>query len=187
MNRTHAPAPRLNSRQLTLILLLFGFSTVSYFDRIIMPAAGPRLMRDFSISPTAMGSVYSAFILGYALLMIPGGHLSDRLGARRTLALMAFGSAGFTALTVLAGSSLISAWVGTVAILWVIRFGMAIVTAPLYPACACATGDWIPLSTTLACRGSSLEDLRWARLLHQCSLLGCWAGSSGGRRSCWPL
>lgn len=144
MNRTHAPAPRLNSRQLTLILLLFGFSTVSYFDRIIMPAAGPRLMRDFSISPTAMGSVYSAFILGYALLMIPGGHLSDRLGARRTLALMAFGSAGFTALTVLAGSSLISAWVGTVAILWVIRFGMGIVTAPLYPACACATGDWIP-------------------------------------------
>ncbi len=145
MNRPGAAhAAKLNTRQYTLIFLLFSFSTVSYFDRIIMSAAGPRMMHDFGISPTAMGSVYSAFILGYALFMIPGGHLADRVGARRTLALMGFGSAAFTGLTVLAGSSVVSRWIGMVAVLVAIRFGLGIVTAPLYPASACITRSWIP-------------------------------------------
>ena len=135
---------RLDTRQLTLIFLLFGFSTISYFDRIIMSAAGPGMMRDFGITPTAMGTVYSAFILGYALFMIPGGHLADRIGARRTLALVGFGSAAFTGLTVLAGNSVVSAWLGTIAVLAAIRFGLGVVTAPLYPACACVTRNWIP-------------------------------------------
>jgi len=142
--RGAAAGARLNTRQLTIILLLFGFSTISYFDRIIMSAAGPGMMRDFGISPTAMGSVYSAFILGYALFMIPGGHLADRIGARRTLALMGFGSAAFTGLTVLAGTSAVSAWLNIVAVLAAIRFGLGVVTAPLYPACACVTRNWIP-------------------------------------------
>src|SRR5580693_8684866 len=94
---------RLNSRQFTIIGFLFGFSMISYFDRTIMSIAGPQMIRDFGISPTAMGSVYSAFVLGYALLMIPGGQLSDRMGPRRTLMLMGMLSAGFTGLTVLAG------------------------------------------------------------------------------------
>jgi MFS family permease len=51
-------------------------------------------MKDFAISPAQMGAIYSAFILGYALLMIPGGYLSDRLGARFTLALMGIFSGG---------------------------------------------------------------------------------------------
>ena len=145
MNRTSAAnSARLNARQLTLIFLLFGFSTISYFDRIIMSAAGPRMMRDFGISPTAMGTVYSAFILGYALFMIPGGHLADRIGGRRTLALMGFGSAAFTGLTVLAGTSAVSGWIGMVAVLVAIRFGLGAVTAPLYPACARVTRNWIP-------------------------------------------
>jgi MFS family permease len=139
-----AAEARLNVRQSTLILLLFGFSTISYFDRIIMSAAGPGMMRDFGISPTAMGTVYSAFILGYAIFMIPGGHLADRIGARRTLAVVGFGSAAFTGLTVLAGTSAVSAWLGTVAVLAAIRFGLGVVTAPLYPACACVTRNWIP-------------------------------------------
>src|ERR1700735_292989 len=57
--------------QVLIVALLFGFSMVSYFDRTIMSIAGPQLMLDFGVSPTAMGSVYSAFILGYALTMIP--------------------------------------------------------------------------------------------------------------------
>jgi MFS family permease len=141
----HGPRERLlNAHRLTLVLLLFGFSTISYFDRIIMTAAGPQMMRHFGISPTGMGSIYSAFILGYALFMIPGGHLSDRIGARRTLALMGVFSAVFTGLTTVAGTSVVPVWIGIVAILSAIRFGLGIVTAPLYPACALVTRNWIP-------------------------------------------
>src|ERR1035438_8343726 len=104
MHHSRSPgAVGLSVTQLLIVALMFGFSMISYFDRTIMSIAGPRMMSDFGVSPTAMGSVYSAFILGYALLMIPGGHLTDRLGPRRTLTLMGVGSAVFTGLTIIGG------------------------------------------------------------------------------------
>jgi len=53
--------------------LMVAFSVMSYFDRTIMSIAGPAIIREFGLSETEMGTVYSAFILSYALLMIPGG------------------------------------------------------------------------------------------------------------------
>ncbi len=135
----------LDRARLTLVALLFAFSLISYFDRTIMSIAGPQLMKDFAISPTQMGAIYSAFILGYALLMIPGGHLVDRVGSRLTLALMGIFSAVFTGLIVLAGVPGVSSLLGIVPALFVIRLGLGVVTAPLYPACARMTANWIPL------------------------------------------
>ena len=65
-----------------IIALLFGFSMMSYFDRTIMSIAGPTIMKEFSISETAMGTVYSAFLLSYMILMTPGGWIADRFGRR---------------------------------------------------------------------------------------------------------
>ncbi len=138
-------AKSLDTKRLIVVALLFGFSLISYFDRTIMSIAGPQLMRDFAISPTQMGAVYSAFILGYALLMIPGGHLSDRLGSRLTLALMGAFSAAFTGLIVFAGKPGLGAYLGVVPALFTIRLGLGVGTAPLYPACARMTANWIPL------------------------------------------
>jgi ACS family glucarate transporter-like MFS transporter len=138
-------AKRLNTTRLIVVALLFGFSLISYFDRTIMSIAGPQLMRDSAISPTQMGAVYSAFILGYALFMIPGGHLSDRLGPRLTLALMGAFSAAFTGLIVFAGKPGLGAYIGIVPALFAIRLGLGVVTAPLYPACARMTANWIPM------------------------------------------
>jgi MFS family permease len=138
-------AKGLDTTRLIVVALLFSFSLISYFDRTIMSIAGPQLMRDFAISPTQMGAVYSAFILGYALLMIPGGHLSDRLGSRLTLALMGTLSAVFTGLIVFAGKPGLGAYLGVVPALFAIRLGLGVVTAPLYPACAKMTANWIPV------------------------------------------
>lgn len=138
-------AKRLDSTRLIVVALLFSFSLMSYFDRTIMSIAGPQLMKDFAISPTQMGAVYSAFILGYGLLMIPGGYLADRLGARLTLTLMGAFSAVFTGLIVLAGRSGVGNHFGIVPALFAIRLGLGVVTAPLYPACARMVANWIPL------------------------------------------
>jgi ACS family glucarate transporter-like MFS transporter len=138
---THRDA---NRKSLTIVSLLFAFSTISYFDRTIISIAGPSMMREFHLSPTEMGAIYSAFIFGYALLMIPGGHLTDRLGPRRTLAFMGWSSSAFTALTILGGARTLGAYVGIVPLLVAIRFGMGAGTAPLYPACAKAAANWIP-------------------------------------------
>jgi MFS family permease len=143
----HSRAPLaadLHVAQLLIVALLFGFSMVSYFDRTIMSIAGPQLMLDFGVSPMAMGSVYSAFILGYALTMIPGGLLTDRLGPRRTLTLMGMGSAVFTGLTILGGRPGFGVLIGVVPALFAIRFGLGVVTAPLYPAAARIGAHWIP-------------------------------------------
>ena len=125
---------RLGRTEIYIVALLFGFSMVSYFDRTIMSIAGPQMMRDFGVSPTGMGSVYSAFILGYALLMLPGGLLTDRWGPRRTLTLMGVGSALFTGLTIIGGRPGLGVLIGVVPALFAIRFGLGVVTAPLYPA-----------------------------------------------------
>ncbi len=138
-------AKNLDTTRVIVVALLFAFSLISYFDRTIMSIAGPQLMRDFAISPTQMGAVYSAFILGYALLMIPGGHLSDRLGSRLTLALMGAFSALFTGLIILVGKPGLGAYLGIVPALFAIRLGLGAVTAPLYPACAKMTANWIPV------------------------------------------
>jgi ACS family glucarate transporter-like MFS transporter len=136
---------QLNARQLNMVALLFGFSMLSYVDRTLMSIAGPGMIREFGVSPPAMGSVYSAFILGYALFMIPGGHLSDRIGARRTLMWMGLWSAVFTGLTVLGGRPGLGALIGVIPALFAIRFLLGVVTAPLYPACARVNGSWIPV------------------------------------------
>lgn len=135
----------LGTTRFLILLLMFGFSMISYFDRTIMSIAGPQLMRDFGVSPNAMGTVYSAFILGYALTMIPGGLLTDRLGARRTLTFMGIGSAIFTGLTVAGGRPGLGVLIGVVPALFATRLGLGVATAPLYPACARMVAPWIPL------------------------------------------
>jgi ACS family glucarate transporter-like MFS transporter len=124
--------------------MLFGFSLISYFDRTIISIAGPRMLHDFGLSTTQMGAIYSAFIFGYALFMIPGGHLTDRLGPRTMLATVGWSSAVFTALTVLGGNPALGSIAGIVPALVGIRFGLGAVTAPLYPACARMSASCIP-------------------------------------------
>jgi len=136
----------MNSSRLLITLLLFAFSSMSYFDRTIMSIAGPALIEEFHISPTEMGSVYSAFILGYAILMIPGGWLTDRLGPRRTLLIMGASSAVLTGMTILGAKPGLGSVIGIVPAMFLIRLVLGFVTAPLYPACARTTANWIPLT-----------------------------------------
>jgi ACS family glucarate transporter-like MFS transporter len=134
---------RFGQPQALLVLLMFGFSVMSYFDRTIMSIAGPEIMKEFAISPTKMGWVFSAFILAYAVCMIPGGHVADRLGPRNTLTLMGLSAAIFTALTPLGGNAFL-AFLGVVPLLIAIRGGLGVVSAPLYPACARMCAAWVP-------------------------------------------
>jgi MFS family permease len=130
---------------LAVAIMLFAFSMVSYFDRTIMSIAGPNIMSEFHLSATQMGTVFSAFTLGYAVLMIPCGVLTDRLGPRRTLFAMGIGSAAFTGLLVVAGHPGLATLIGILPALIVLRFGMGVVTAPLYPAAARMIATWFPV------------------------------------------
>lgn len=137
---------RLGRVQAGIVTLMVAISVMSYFDRTIMSIAGPGIIKEFGLSETEMGSVYSAFILSYALLMIPGGWLSDRLGPWRVLTGMGFGAALFTALTALGGKPGLGAALGVVPSFLIIRLGLGVSTAPLYPACGRMTANWYEVS-----------------------------------------
>jgi sugar phosphate permease len=69
----------------SVLSILFCSYLLCYLDRMIMATAIPFIARDFQLSPLAMGGVLSAFFVGYALMQIPGGLLSDRFGPRAVL------------------------------------------------------------------------------------------------------
>ncbi len=66
------------------VALLFGAILVNYLDRGALSVATVPIMREFSITPAAMGMLLSAFFWAYTLLQIPAGWLVDRYGLKWT-------------------------------------------------------------------------------------------------------
>jgi len=125
------------------VALLSATAIASYLARVNITVAGASIMRDFALTQPQMGRVFSAFVLGYALLMIPGGALVDRWGTRRTLILAA---AGWTAITLALATVGIGAWsvLGALPALLGLRFLLGVAEAPTFPAAARGIAHWIP-------------------------------------------
>ncbi|HPT27460.1 MAG TPA: MFS transporter [Bryobacteraceae bacterium] len=124
------------TRTWRLVALLTFTATASYLARVNVSVAGVAMMREFGLSQEAMGRVFSAFLLGYALCQIPGGMLADRFGAVRVLAIAAFGWAACTASMAAAG--------GGIALLLIARFALGVTEAPTFPSAARAISHWVP-------------------------------------------
>jgi two-component system nitrogen regulation sensor histidine kinase NtrY len=78
MNAARTPWPA--------VALLCATATASYMCRVNVSTAGALFMEEFGLDQVAMGRVFSAFLLGYALFQVPAGALADRWGARRVVA-----------------------------------------------------------------------------------------------------
>ena len=127
-----------------VVALLLAFSFMSWFNRVSMSAAyDERIKVELGISEQEIGWVYSALLIAYMVFMTPGGWLADRIGPRKALALMGFGSALFVALTGMVG--FVAQTAGTALVLFlVIRAMMGLFTAPIYPASGRALLHWLP-------------------------------------------
>jgi MFS family permease len=131
---------------MTPVALMIALSAMSYFDRTIMSIAGPTIMREYSISETAMGSVYSAFLLSYTIFMTPGGWLTDIFGPRAVLTASVLGTALLTGLTAFCGNPGLGVIFGIVPSFLVVRFLFGVTAAPLYPATGRMAANWIPVT-----------------------------------------
>lgn len=123
-----------------LVFLMFVISAVSYLDRVNWSIAVFPIEQTFHLSDIQFGWVFSAWVLGYALFQAPSGHLADRFGPRRSLALGAIWWALFTALTALVPSGLAGSLVMLVAVRFLLGTGEAVV----YPASNRLVASWIP-------------------------------------------
>src|ERR1043165_2945668 len=72
-------------QRFNVVFLLFLSVVVLYMDRVNISVVAPVLMQEFGWDPAVMGTILSAFFLGYFLTQIPGGWLSDRWGAKSIL------------------------------------------------------------------------------------------------------
>ena len=123
-----------------LIFWIFLISAVAYIDRVNLSIAGQAIASDFHLSDIQLGWVFSAFVLGYALLQAPAGILADRVGPRRTLAFAVIWWAVFTALI----TWLSPAATFVIPLLIGIRFTLGVGEAVMYPASNCIVSAWIP-------------------------------------------
>jgi len=122
-------------KKYTVVLALFALSMITFVDRVCISAAKDPISAEMHLSDTAMGLIFSAFALGYALAQIPCGWLADRLGPRLMLA---FVVTLWSAMTALTGA----AW--NLASLVIVRFLFGISEAGAYPGAARAICNWLP-------------------------------------------
>ncbi len=141
-----SPASRPTYVRFAILALLMSLCFVGHFNRVSISVAGTeQMIEEFDVSPTKMGTVYSAYLLFYTLCMIPGGWLIDRRGAKFALAAMFIGSVPLVFATgqvrFLAASAL------AVPTLWVVRSLLGVVSAPLHPGAARMVWAWTPLKS----------------------------------------
>ena len=96
-------SPRPTRRRWSVLLLVSFAYLISYMDRGNISVAAPQVAREFHLSPTQMGLVFSAFAWTYAVGQIPSGWFGDRFGPRAVLTVVmvwwavASGSTGLAA------------------------------------------------------------------------------------------
>jgi MFS transporter, ACS family, D-galactonate transporter len=147
------PNPRPTRVRWLILAMLVGFTFLAHFNRISISVAGnAQFIGPEKLSKEAMGKVYSAFLLVYTICMLPGGWLIDRLGPRRTMAVMALGLGTCTALTGALG------WSGlAIASLFIpllaIRGLAGATSVPLHPGAARSVSLWFPLRERVTANG----------------------------------
>jgi MFS family permease len=78
---------------------LTALSAITFFDRLAIAVAGPRMQDELHIAPEKWGWVLGAFALAYGLFEMPSGAAGDRVGQRGVLTRIVVWWSVFTALT----------------------------------------------------------------------------------------
>lgn len=119
---------------LFLICLMYA---LTYIDRINVNTAGPVFQRELHLKAAHLGWVFSAFGWAYLVLQVSGGWLSDRFGARRTLAVCAL---VWALATIMMGTA------GGLGGLIVARVVLGLGEGATFPVATRAMSDWMPAS-----------------------------------------
>lgn len=123
-----------------MVTLVFLVAAVAYLDRSNISIAAPHLKRDLALSDVQLGTVFSAFVLGYALLQPIAGRLADRFGARATIAA---GLLWWSLLTV--ATALVPAGHPQMLLILIgLRFMLGVGEAVIFPAGNRLVSTWIP-------------------------------------------
>jgi ACS family glucarate transporter-like MFS transporter len=118
-----------------VVAALFALSLITYIDRAAISSAKGPMAADLSLSDAQVGLVFSAFALGYAAAQMPAGWLADRIGPRRTLAIVVV---LWSILTSLTGA------MTRFGPLLAVRFLFGVAEAGAFPGSARVFYNWLP-------------------------------------------
>src|SRR3954453_20802499 len=76
-----------------------ALSMITYLDRVCFGTVASNVQREFGLSESQKGWLFTAFAFAYAIFEVPSGWLGDRFGARKTLIRIVLWWSVFTALT----------------------------------------------------------------------------------------
>lgn len=165
-------------------------SATTYLDRVNIAISGSRLAQEYGLSDVELGSIFSAFVIGYAAFQIPGGWLADRFGARRILTAGALWWGVFTALTASVPAKIGAALV----VFWAVRFSLGAGESVIYPSSNRFVANWIPTGERGIANGvifagvgagagltpllitAIMMRLGWRASFWVCAAIGCAAG-----------
>jgi sugar phosphate permease len=80
-----AAATRPSRGRWYVLLMISAMYLITYLDRVNISTAAPLISQEFGFDKITMGFIFSAFVWAYAMFQVPGGWLSDKLGARGVL------------------------------------------------------------------------------------------------------
>jgi len=126
-------------RWVVIIATLFVVS-VSYLDRNNISIAASALQREFRLTNVQLGTVFSAWILGYALSQPVAGRIADRFGASRAIAAALIWWGIFSALLPFVPPAI----PGAMGLLLAVRFLHGCGEAIIFPASNRLVASWIP-------------------------------------------
>jgi sugar phosphate permease len=129
-----ATSPPTKTRWMVLLLISLMYM-ITYMDRTGISIAAPSMAKEFGLSQTAIGIVFSVFLWAYAIGQIPLGWLADRMGPRLVLLIIVPFWSVMTATTAIARG---------LASLIVIRFVFGLAEAGAFPAATRAMQLWFP-------------------------------------------
>jgi len=128
-------------------------ASAGYICRVAITVVAPAMMQEFALTQAQMGTVFSAFLLGYTIFQVPSGSLADRVSPRRIFLVLCFGFALLTILTAAVGW-----WIFGIGLiipqLWLIRAAFGVIAAPTYPTSGRTIAVTIP--ARLQARANSL-------------------------------
>jgi ACS family glucarate transporter-like MFS transporter len=125
-----------------LVVWLFVLSAIAFMDRTNVSIAGVAIGREFHLDKIHLGWIFSAFLIGYAALQVPGGWLATRMGPRKVLALAVLWWGVFTALTGAVSSQAEHA----LGLLILVRLALGAGESVIYPAANQFVSRWIPVA-----------------------------------------
>jgi MFS transporter, ACS family, glucarate transporter len=125
---------RVTSASSIVLIMLCIMYFITYLDRVNVSTAAAGFGKEFGLSHTQVGLVFSAFAYPYLVFQIIGGWVSDRFGARRTL--LACGA-------LWAVATLLTGFAGGLASLLAARVLLGLGEGATFPAATAAMSRWV--------------------------------------------